>query len=163
MWQAGRLKELEDPEEFGVFESIAREDCVDDKVLGTTWVERLKNGQCRSRLCVQDFATTKSDEYFVPTLAEESTRILEAYAVRRGCRVRWADVGVAFLHAEELEMVIVNPPAEWRRRYPGYMWLSKCLHGRRPGPKRWFQTFRETLITLGLEAFIGAGDGSACG
>ena len=66
MRQAVRLKELEDLEEFGVFESIAIEDCVDDKVLGTTWVERLKNGQCRSRLCVQDFATTKSDEYFCP-------------------------------------------------------------------------------------------------
>ena len=67
MRQAGRLKELENLEEFGVFESIATEDCVNDKVLGTTWVERLKNGECRSRLCVQDFATTKSDEYFAPT------------------------------------------------------------------------------------------------
>ena len=124
-------------------------------MLGITWVERLKNGECRSRLCVQDFATTKSDEYFAPTPAEASTRILEAYAVRHGYRVRWADVGVAFLHAEELERVIVNPPAEWRRRWPGFMWLlKKCLYGRRPGPKRWYQTFRETLVTLGLEASL---------
>ena len=155
MRQAGRMKELENLEEFEVFESISVADCVNDKVLGTTWVERLKNGECRSRLCVQDFAKTKSDEYFAPTLAEESTRILEAYAVRHGCRVRWADVGVAFLHAKELERVIVSPPAEWKRRYPGFTWLlKKCLYGRRAGPKRWYQTFRETLVTLGLEASL---------
>ena len=64
-------------------------------------------------------------------------------------------VGVAFLHAKELERVIVNPPAEWKRRYPGFMWLlKKCLYGRRAGPKRWYQTFRETLINLGLEASL---------
>ena len=50
MRQAGRLKEMENLEEFGVFESISTEDCVNDKVLGTTWVEMLKNGECRSRL-----------------------------------------------------------------------------------------------------------------
>ena len=121
MRQAGRLKELENLEEFEIFENIAIEDCVNDKVLDTTWVESLKNGECRSRLCVQDFATAKSDEYFAPTPAEESTRILEAYAVRHGYRVRWADVGVAFLHAEELKRVIVNPPAEWRQKWPGFM------------------------------------------
>ena len=155
MRQAGRMKELVNLKEFEVFESISVKDCVKDKVLGTTWVERLKNGECRSRLCVQDFAKTKSDEYFAPTPAEESTRILEAYAVRHGYRVRWADVGVAFLHAKELERVIVNPPAEWKRRYPGFMWLlKKCLYGRRAGPKRWYQTFRKTLVTLGLEASL---------
>ena len=46
------------------------ETCVDDKKLGTTRVERLKNGECRSRLCVQDFAITERDEYFAPTPAE---------------------------------------------------------------------------------------------
>ena len=91
----------------------------------------------------------------MPLRAEESTRILEAYAVRHGYRVRWADVGVAFLHAEELERVIVNPPAEWRRIWLGFMWLlKKCPYGRRPRPKRWNQTFRETLVTLGLEASL---------
>ena len=81
MRQAERMKELENLEEFEVFENISVKDCVNDKVLGTIWVERLKNGECRSRLCVPDFAKTKSDEYFAPTPAEESTRILEAYAV----------------------------------------------------------------------------------
>ena len=64
-------------------------------------------------------------------------------------------MGVALLHAEELERVIVNPPAKWKRRCPGYMWLlKKCLYGRRPGPKRWYQTFRKTLITFGLETSL---------
>ena len=127
MRQAGRLKEMKNLEEFEVFESIPVEDCVNAKVFGTTWSERLKNLVCRSRLCVQDFARTKSDEYFAPTPAEESTRILEAYAVRNGYRVRWADVGVAFLHAKELERVIVTPPAEWRQKFLGFMWLPKKL------------------------------------
>ena len=69
--------------------------------------------------------------------------------------MRWADVGVAFLHAKELERVIVNPPAECRQRWLGFMWLlKKCLYGRRCGPKRWYQTCREILITLGLEASL---------
>ena len=70
MRQTGRLKELENLEAFEVFEKIAIEDCANDKVLGTIWVERLKNGECRSRLCVQDFASTKSDEYVAFTPAE---------------------------------------------------------------------------------------------
>ena len=37
MRQAGRMMELENLEGFEVFESIAIEDCVNDKVLGTTW------------------------------------------------------------------------------------------------------------------------------
>ena len=44
MRQAERLKEMEILEEFGVFESIAIEDCVNDKVLGTTWVESVALG-----------------------------------------------------------------------------------------------------------------------
>ena len=35
-----------------------------------------------------------------------------------------------------------------------YVVVKKCLYGRRPGPKRWYQTFRETLFTLGLEASL---------
>ena len=49
----------------------------------------------------------------------------------------------------------MNPPAERKRRYPGFVWmLKKCLYGRRAGPKRWKKTFRETLVTLGLEASL---------
>ena len=54
MRQAGRMKELENLEEFEVFESFSVKDCVNDKVLGTTWVERLKKRRVSfSTLCAR--------------------------------------------------------------------------------------------------------------
>ena len=89
--------------------------------------------------------------------------------------MRWADVGVAFLHAKELERVIVNPPAEWKRRYPGFVWKIEEV-------SLWTTSWSKTLVSdisrnLGYSwrgSFIGAaifispfdfwsGDASSCG
>ena len=86
---------------------------------------------------MQDFAVTKSDEHFAPTPTDETTRIIEAYAVQKGFKMRTADVSAAFLHADEEERVIVRPPKEWQEKNPGKMWLLlKALYGRRTAPKQ---------------------------
>ncbi len=62
----------------------------------------------------QDFAHEKSDEHVAPTPTDETTRIVEAFAVNKKHKMRTADVSAAFLHADEEDRIIVRPPAEWR-------------------------------------------------
>ena len=121
------------------------------KNLGTTWVDRRKGDECRSRLCVQDFAHVKSDDNFAPTPTDETTRILEAFAVHKKYKMRTADVSSAFLHADEEDRIIVRPPEEWRREHPGKFWLlKKALYGRRTPPKRWNKKLTAVLESMGV-------------
>ena len=102
---------------------------------------------------MQDFAVTKSDEHFAPTPTDKTTRIIEAYAVQKGFKMRKADVSAACLHADEEERVIVRPPTEWQEKNPGKMWLLlKALYGRRTAPKNWNKKLTTDLKSLGVES-----------
>ncbi len=105
---------------------------------------------------MQDFAHVKSDDNFAPTPTDETTRILEAFAVHKKYKMRTADVSSAFLHAGEEDRKIVRPPEEWRRTHPGKLWLlKKALYGRRTAPKRWnkkLTTFLESMGVMSCDA-----------
>ncbi len=49
MLESGRNKELRQIDEFEVFTMIDEKDCVGEKVMGATWVDRRKGDECRSR------------------------------------------------------------------------------------------------------------------
>ena len=92
MLESGRNKELRQLDDFEVFTSIDEKDCAGEKVLGATWFDRRNGDDYRSRHCVQDFARVKSDDNFAPTPTDETTRILEAFAVQKKYKMRTADV-----------------------------------------------------------------------
>ncbi len=110
-------------QEFGVYVSIDEKDCINDRILGPTWVDRRKGEECKSRLCVLDLAHTRSDDHFAPTPTDETTRILEELAVHKNYKMRTANVSAAVLRAEEKIKVIVRPPAEWRELNKAKLWL----------------------------------------
>ena len=100
---------------------------------------------------MQDFAHVKSDDNFAPTPTDETTRILEAFAVHKKYKMRTADVSSAFLHADEEDRIIVRPPEEWRREHPGKFWLlKKALYGRRTATKRWNKKLTSVLESIGV-------------
>ena len=49
----GRANELEQLVVFEVYEAVSASSCEGERLLDTTWVDRAKNGECRSRLCVR--------------------------------------------------------------------------------------------------------------
>ena len=102
----------------------------------------------------EDFARTKSDEFYAATPSPLSKFLIELYAVKRGYKTMTADVSVAFLHALQMGHVYIVPPNEfWSERYPrrSAMWkLKKQLYGQRGAPKAWQSHLRKVLEDLGF-------------
>ena len=82
--RAGRLEERKGFEEKGVYERRLRSDMRAQgiKIIWTRWIDRLKHGAVRSRLCAQDFSFGKGGtdaELYSPTPPLAAAR----YLVRR--------------------------------------------------------------------------------
>ena len=153
----GRCRELDRMDEFGVYEWVERSAYPDAPCFGSTWVDRLKSDEVKSRLCCQDIAWFKSEEFFAATPLTLAGKVIELLAVKRGWSVLTADVSVAFLHAPAEDEVLLRPPKEATppegMQKPVWL-LRKQLYGRRGAPKAWQEFLQDQLAALGLKTNV---------
>ncbi len=69
---------------------------VKKKLLTLTWVDRMKDGSVRSRLCVHEFHNGPRQDVFAAMPSSSGARIMEMLAVKKGYDTQAADVVVAF-------------------------------------------------------------------
>ena len=127
----------------------------DTRVLGTTWVDESKG----SRLCVQEFATTRRTDLFSATPPLCLTRVLIsrcATATRGGGGGRQLmalDVRRAFLHGVvERELFVRPPPEDTYASSHGLVWkLEKSLCGTRDAPQLWRKQVVATMLEAGFQ------------
>ena len=127
----------------------------DTRVLGTTWVDESKG----SRLCVQEFATTRRTDLFSATPPLCLTRVLIsrcATATRGGGGGRQLmalDVRRAFLHGVvERELSVRPPPEDTYASSHGVVWkLEKSLYGTRDAPQLWRKQVVATMLEAGFQ------------
>ena len=98
MVAAGREKELDQLDDFEAYEWVDLDDFDKPEVFGCTWADRPKAGECKSRICVQDFAYEKSDDFHAATPLALAGRMVEYTAARNIWGTLTADVTGAFLH-----------------------------------------------------------------
>ena len=118
----GRMKEIEQLMEFGVFEPVRKSEA-DGTVLTSRWVDVQKCGFVRSRLVAREYATDKRDDTFAATTVPSTSRLIDLKSVQFGQPTMSFDVSVAFIHAPETENVFLVPPQEWQTgKDEPYVW-----------------------------------------
>ena len=167
MVQTGRREELEGFAKRTVYEvrSRAWAEAQGYPIFGTRWVDRMKGGKVRSRLCVQEFNTKKgkmgSDELFAPTPPLVAAR----YAVSRSAssmamprsmrrRLMAIDFEKAFLNGRMARHVCVRLPPEDARAQGGTNvgYLNRAMYGLRDAPVIWQEVVANLMFELHVTA-----------
>jgi hypothetical protein len=151
---AGRVKELQQMKDFGVYEAVDRNTVKGVKVIKTRWVENLKSSsEARCRFVAKDIAYYRRGDVYAATPSNLAKRLIECFAAKLHYPTMVADVSVAFLHAPAgARTIYVEPPDEffWEVDRPigSMVWkLHKQLYGCRDAPRAW----QEHLVTKMLE------------
>ena len=167
MVQQGRKEELQGFEQQSVYDVRSRQwaESQGIPIFGPRWVNRLKNGAVRSRLCVQEINRNKGkagpDELFAPTPPLVAARYATSRcassshlpaAERR--RLMAIDFEKAFLNGNMQRPVCIRLPPEDGRgeggRYVGF--LNKAMYGLRDAPAIWQGVVRDLMSELGFSA-----------
>ena len=141
---SNRLEEIAVMEKFQAFEAVDRKAYSGYKVLQTRFVDTDE----KSRFVAKEYNTFATGEFFAQATTMSTGRLVDAIAAHhRGSRMI-LDVHRAFLHLPEDEVVVIEPPGEWKRREeqagrdPTRLWLTKkVLYGRRKAPRCWLGFF----------------------
>jgi len=146
--QAGREKEVQNLVAFDAYEAI---DDYDGKVYDMTWVEEPRGGECRSRLCVRQFANEKRDDTFAATPDTLFIRyLLSLAAADSTSAIMIVDISVAFMHARMTEEVVVRPPADIVTN--GKYWrLKAAVNGTRKASQLWQEFSATQLMDMGFK------------
>lgn len=85
-----------------------------------------------------------SDDFFSPTPSAVSNRVIDLIAVCRRWPIADAGATMAFMHADEREVVYAQPPNGWRRE--GWVW-RRCQNnnGSRTGEAAWMDNFTKAM------------------
>jgi hypothetical protein len=127
-------------------------------LLTTTWVNAMRDGVLKSRLCAIDFAKFKRDDLFALGSNSLTNRVIDFKATKLGMDTYTADVTVAYNTIDEPEDVVVKPPQEWldQRAADGlstnvYWRMKKLLPSRRIAAKLWVERVGQTLKDMDFE------------
>ena len=153
----GKARELKSLADYKVYVPVPREDLESHgkKFITTRWAEVPKWKQdrwiVRSRFVAREFRWKDPgrDDLFGVTSSANTGRILDYLLTKKSLRAYLADCHCAFFHAPEEEEVYVEPPDEWKQRFPDQdlVWLlKKQLYGRRPAPRA-FSDFTAGVLT----------------
>ena len=167
MVQTGRRGELEGFAKRTVYEvrSRAWAEAQGYPIFGTRWVDRMKGGKVRSRLCVQEFNTKKGkmgpDELFAPTPPLVAAR----YAVSRSAssmgmprsmrrRLMAIDFEKAFLNGRMARHVCVRLPPEDAGAQGGTNvgYLNRAMYGLRDAPVIWQEVVANLMFERNFTA-----------
>ena len=99
--EVGIRKEMKGLQDFGVYQEISEKEVKEQglKVIDSRLVIKENADGLKARLCAKDFAHTKRDDLYAPTLSPAIVRTLLTRAHRRGWITNLIDFVQAFLHA----------------------------------------------------------------
>ncbi len=121
-------------------------------VIPSRWVLRKKGESVKARVVAQQLKDKQLDDVFASTPSVLSLRLLLYYLlVNPAWSLIFGDVSTAFLHAliPMGTSVYVDPPPNWKRIKPGYIWkLRRALYGLRHSPKWWQDHLRDILTRI---------------
>lgn len=157
--QKGRKREMDKLKHYKVFRRIMRKLLPKGKkAISVQWYEKMKNDECRSRLCVRDIAPSISQEYFAAAPSQSSLRLLLPLAHALGLEVQSADLDTAFMHAPLEETEYAEAPDEDKNDPThemygqDYVWvLDKAMNGLRGAPKAYRAWFRDQMVKIGMK------------
>ena len=155
-----RAKEYQQIHDFEVKKDVLQSSLSDSQrsnILTSRWVEvRKRNGTVRCRLVVRGFneqIDNLTDTFAAtPTLA--TLKLLISVAISRGYHIYLGDISVAFLHADVIQEVIVQPPPDYQPDYDvpsgdHVLWsLLKALYGLKTAPKSWQVHINHVLVVI---------------
>jgi hypothetical protein len=132
------------------------------KPIGTKWVWKNKEGEKgevvrkKSRLVAQGFNKKVGIDYeetFAPVARLETIRILLAFSVAKGFKLRQMDVKITFINGVlEEEVYVRQPPGFESEEYPNRVYkLRKALYGLKQAPRAWYGRLRGFLFERGFE------------
>eukprot|EP00971_Amphidinium_carterae_P205497 4078495-Amphidinium_carterae.1 len=158
--------------ELDFFASIEAMEPVEDEEVDpsckvdVTWVIEWRGVDgWRARCVARDFKflSPERDDLFAATSSSNTSRIVDAYAIKYDLPTFTADVTKAYLQVPEEELVFVLAPPEyeeWCRRnnQPFKKWwrMKKMLYGRRPAATKWIKWASDIIKSCEFEQFVGA-------
>ena len=99
-------------EELDSFEVVNRDEYAGQKVLATHFVDT----EGTSRFVAKEFNTGATDEFYAKATTMTTNKLIDIIATKR-CHARLVmDISRAFLHLEEKETVLVEPPKMWKEK-----------------------------------------------
>ncbi|MBW0577854.1 hypothetical protein O181_117569 [Austropuccinia psidii MF-1] len=162
LWLAAIDRELSSMKKLQVWEIVERHD--DFKLIGTTWVFRLKKSHSdggiehKARLCPQGFLQTQGIDFektYSPTGHLNSLQTLIAFAAAKGLEFHQIDIKSAFLNAPLSEEVFLHVPQglelddkKWCLR------LNKAIYGLKQAPLAWYKCLKEWLVGANFQFCI---------
>ena len=107
----------------------------------------------KARFVVKGFMQVEGVDFvdaFAPTISSETVRLALTIAASRDWLIHQIDVSAAFLHADLIEEVWIQPPAEYEPN-PELKWrLKKALYGLKQAPRAWYMKMSKTLKEMGF-------------
>ena len=122
----------------------------------------------KARMVMKDFKNRADDlrETFAPTGKGVTFRLIMLLCTLLIMQCDHIDVNTAFLYADLVSPLYMNPPTGFPCR-PGHCWkIVKALYGCRTAPREWYKVLRLFVISLGFMQtvldpclfYYGAGD-----
>lgn len=185
-WKAAAASELESLIKQGVFTVVERQP--DTRCIGGKWVFNIKldedNNPVRykGRYVARGFSQVPGVDYqdtSAPVVSKDAVRVGFAIAASAGFELQQFDIETAYLHATLEEQLYTEVPdgllelcadkltsgeRELLESGNAVLRLDKALYGLKQAGRRWYETFRDYLIELGIKptqtepcVFVGAG------
>jgi len=149
-----RWKEIDKLVELEAFEVVPADKAAGQLVLNTRFVDT----KDKSRFVAKEIRTYATDEFYAPASTPTTGRLVDSWAIKKQLSRLALDVGRAFLHVPEDEIVFAKPPPCWLEkeaaegRSTHVLWrMRKVLYGRRKAGQAWVNYLTDLLCKFGLE------------
>ena len=162
-WTASIQKELANLKNHGVYRWVHLKP--GQKTVDAKWVFKVKSrndggiDKFKSRLVARGFRQIYQQDFIethAPVTVLTSFRACLAEAARYGYGVKFFDISGAYLEADLVEEVFIEPPPGVVPPEPGMVWhLLKALYGLCQAGRAWNRTLHNKLIDSGYEAAEG--------
>jgi len=115
-------------------------------LISCKWIfkyKRVENGNItkrKARLLARGFSQCFGIEYlniFLPTLKQESLRIIVALAVQRNYEIFQIDINAAYLNAYLDIEIYMKPPEGYSSENKGFWKLKKAVYGLKQAGHQW--------------------------
>ncbi len=105
-----RLEMIEIVGKIGAYDMVGEKDYEGRKVSRTRFVDV----DDESRLVAEEFSTSATDRFFAKATTVGTVHVMDTLATRRRRSRLTLTLRVTFLHLLEDEVVLVEPPGEWK-------------------------------------------------
>ena len=80
----------------------------------TKWEVVMRHGVVKARFVCRELNSYQSFDFFAATSSSLAGRFIDAWILCNGLCAFILDASSAFLHVPEQELIVVDPPAEWK-------------------------------------------------